>query len=155
MAILCYLPCFPDEGSSAAGKRPQAPSDVLLGRGYMLHLSCWGDSTDLWRRQDGIDGSVCDLAELKPYAEFCSHHSGSHPGLSAHCSPNGGCCCDVKTKEETQQWQLRSWSICDGGALATVLDRWDHELILPKRCILLMQYYHSINNGANRKQLHL
>jgi len=75
--------------------------------------------------------------------------------MSAHHSPNGGCCCDVKTKEKTQQWQLRPRNICDGEALATVLDRWDHELILPEQYILLMQCYHSINNSANRKQLHL
>lgn len=155
MAIICYLPCFPEEKSSAAGRRPQAPSAELPRRGYTLHFSCWGGSTDLQRRQDGTDGSVCDLAQLKQKASFCSHCSGSHPRLSARCSPKGGCCCDLKAKEETQQWQLRSRSICDGGALATVLDRWDHEVVLPKWYILLTQYYHSINNGANRKQLHL
>lgn len=132
-----------------------SPLSCVAKKGITLHLSCWGDSTDLQRRQDGTDGSVCDLAQLKQKASFCSHHSGSHPGLSAGCNPEGGCCCDLKAKEETQQWQLRSRSICDGGALATVLDRWDHEVALPKWCILLMQYYHSINNGANRKQLHL
>lgn len=97
MAILFSLPHSPDEDSPAAGRRPQTPSDGFLRMGYKGIYIYWGDSHYLWRRQDGTDGPVCDLAQLKQCAYFLSHHSGSLPGLSAPCGPNIGCCCDEGT----------------------------------------------------------